>query len=514
MVFFHAEYLKGRILRAQGGLAAAFSALLHAAELLETIRSRLAGDELRVGFVRNKLEVYSHLMLLAERIAPASERIRLMFDFVERAKSRSLADQMASIGDIAPQALSESAESFQIRQELNALYHDLEKRQLDRLDTAFVRRRIATHEERLKHLVTEQSVNIRNISATADWTPVRLEILMEVLPQSAQIIEFFIAEHRVWAGVIGCGGTSFIDVGSIEPVQEASAFFNFQMSRMSRHSGNEALTSSAQSAALAHLQALYALLIKPIEPLLVAEDLVIVPHGILHSLPFHALYNGTQFLIDRFTVSYAPSATVFCLCRRATSRSRSGSLVMGVPTEANPGIADEVAGISSFLPHPKIFIGPNATTTALFERAGTSRFIHLASHGEFRRDNPLFSSIRLADGPITVLDLYRLNLNAELVTLSGCSTGAGTVAGGDEIVGLSRGLMRAGTRSVLLTLWDVHDASAAQWMMYFYQELFRRQHAAAAARNAMLRLRREWPDAYHWAPFTISGDALSRVVTE
>ena len=90
--------------------------------------------------------------------------------------------------------------------------------------------------------------------------------------------------------------------------------------------------------------------------------------------------------------------------------------------------------------------------------------MHIATHGMFRRDNPMFSSIRLGDGPLSVYDLYELRLSAELVTLSGCGTGLSVVVGGDEQLGLVRGLLYAGARAVLLTLWDAYDSSTADFM--------------------------------------------------
>src|SRR5437867_8276200 len=83
----------------------------------------------------------------------------------------------------------------------------------------------------------------------------------------------------------------------------------------------------------------------------------------------------------------------------------------------------------------------------------------------------LFSSIRLGSGPLSVIDLYQLRLSAELVTLSGCSTGLNAIVGGDELLGLARGLLYAGARAVLLTLWDAYDMSTSEFMASFYRHL-------------------------------------------
>ena len=97
--------------------------------------------------------------------------------------------------------------------------------------------------------------------------------------------------------------------------------------------------------------------------------------------------------------------------------------------------------------------------------------IHVAAHGFFRRDNPMFSAIQLGASRLTVFDLYELDLPSELVVLSGCGTGLGVVEGGDEQIGLVRGLLYAGAQTVVATLWDAQDESTRRFMEAFYRRL-------------------------------------------
>ena len=97
--------------------------------------------------------------------------------------------------------------------------------------------------------------------------------------------------------------------------------------------------------------------------------------------------------------------------------------------------------------------------------------LHLATHGDFRADNPLFSGLALADGSLTTLDCFNLRLRASLVTLSGCQTGRSVVSGGDELLGLTRALLSAGAASLVLSLWAVEDISTARLMEAFYRNL-------------------------------------------
>ena len=119
----------------------------------------------------------------------------------------------------------------------------------------------------------------------------------------------------------------------------------------------------------------------------------------------------------------------------------------------------------------------------------------------------MFSSIRLGDCFLSLFDLYQLRLPVELITLSGCSTGLNVVAAGDELIGLSRGFLHAGAQSLMLSLWNVHDKSTAEFMTAFYTLLQRGKTKVEALRAAMLRLRDIYPHCYYWAPFTLVGRA-------
>jgi CHAT domain-containing protein len=273
-----------------------------------------------------------------------------------------------------------------------------------------------------------------------------------------------------------------------------------------------AFGAQLHAATEAHLRELYAALIAPVRDRLRAEHLVVVPHDVLHFVPFHALLDGTRSLIDDFTVSYAPSSSVYHLCRSKPPSSGVGTVIMGVSDAGTPFILDEVRAVAAALPASELFIGADATARELQARGETSRFIHVATHGFFRRDNPMFSSIRLGDGPLSVYDLYQFRLSAELVALSGCGTGLSVVVGGDEQLGLVRGLLYAGARAVLLTLWDAYDGSTAEFMTTFYHELNKGRTKAQAVQQAMWTLREARQHPFYWAPFVLIGDAEAPAV--
>jgi CHAT domain-containing protein len=217
------------------------------------------------------------------------------------------------------------------------------------------------------------------------------------------------------------------------------------------------------------------------------------------------LHDGNSYLIDRFSVSYAPSATIYAMGKSKPAAELEDALVLGIPDALAPSIQAEVQAISGLLPGSRLFLGENATENVLRQYGPTSRFIHIATHGYFRQDNPMFSSIRLGDSHLSVYDLYHMRLPAEMVVLSGCATGMNAVMPGDELLGLVRGLLHTGAQSVVLSLWDVHDGSTTDFMIEFYKQLGKGSSRAAAMRSAMLALRSRYPHPYHWAPFSLIG---------
>src|SRR5207244_2643370 len=124
----------------------------------------------------------------------------------------------------------------------------------------------------------------------------------------------------------------------------------------------------------------------------------------------------------------------------------------------------------------------------------------------FRRDNPMFSSIQLGDTWLSLFDIYNLKTSASLVTLSGCGTGMSSVIAGDELLGLVRGFLYAGARSLVVSLWDVHDKTTAELMTGFYRSFAAGNSLASSLRSAMLAMKEQRSHPYYWAPFILIGE--------
>ena len=265
------------------------------------------------------------------------------------------------------------------------------------------------------------------------------------------------------------------------------------------------------------LTSLYGELIEPLEPLLneavgptsdgtgASRKLVIVPHGLLHRVPFHALFDGGSYLLERFEVSYAPSAKVYSLCEKRIPRGFDKTLVLSVADSSIPAVTEEAQAVVRHLPAAELLSDRQATVEALRSKAPGCGILHLACHGMFRVDNPMFSALKLYDGWLAASDVIRLDLAGALVTLSACESGRNEVFAGDELMGLTRAFLGAGATTLVASLWLVQDETTAELMEMWYEQLRKGVGRAAALRNAQLALKERWSHPYYWAPFVLIG---------
>ena len=269
------------------------------------------------------------------------------------------------------------------------------------------------------------------------------------------------------------------------------------------------------------LNKLYNLLVKPIAEFLSSRtrQITIVPYGPLHKLPFHALYDGSHYLVENFQVHYLPASSILMhLQTRARERALHSDsteiasqppLVLGfTENEYLQRIHDEAQTIASLL-NGRCYLDRDATIEKLIEQAPGSPIIHLATHGQSRLDAPNFSYIRLADGPLNAIDAFSMDLKAcELLTLSGCETGLALSGGGDEQLGLGRAFLAAGATSLVMSLWPVEDNATNELMRLFYQNLLRGESKGQALRVAQRQLMesKSYAHPYFWAAFRLVGN--------
>lgn len=256
--------------------------------------------------------------------------------------------------------------------------------------------------------------------------------------------------------------------------------------------------------------------------------LLIIPHGLLHYLPFHALLleDGLP-LVERAQVSYAPALLAWeTLQERRASRSGrwGGALACGVAdfgarAPELPEAEWEARRVASlFGGQSEVWLGEAATCERLAACSDAGRLadfdvVHLAVHARFDGKSPAQSRLLLSDGSLALPEVFRLRLGARLVTLSACETALSRLEPGDELLGLREALLFAGADALLVSLWPVNDRSTGQFMTRFYRKLLEQVRDgvadSVALASALAETQRDMiaagEPAYRWAPFVLVG---------
>jgi CHAT domain-containing protein/tetratricopeptide (TPR) repeat protein len=518
ILIYHARLLLGHALTRAGDSAGAYASYQVARDALETLRSRLNGEELKIAFVKNKGEVYERLVQLCLEGQAGTGGFEQAFALVEQAKSRTLFDLMFQ--PVHALAREEGSESHlahairELREELNWYYHLVELEQLRPGDNSDERlsafqREIGAREKEMARTVRELTLTGAPQSDLLAPSVYSLDAIRAALPSDTTLVEFFTVDDRIILCLVDRDRVEMAPVSLMSRVASQIRMMQFQFSKFRLGADylktfERALLTTTQ----AHLHEIFNELLAPVWAQLRGRRLVIVPHGALHYVPFHALYDGERYVTDACAVSYAPSASIYARCQQQPAGGGDGALVLGVADEQAPLIDAEAAAVAAALPGAQLCTGRDATEQVLRTAGRNSRIIHIASHGYFRPENPMFSGIRLGDTYLNVYDLYRLRLKADLVTLSGCATGANVAAAGDELLGITRGLFCAGAHTLLLSLWNVHDESTTALMTRLYRRIAEGVAPVDALRDTMRDLRSEHPHPYYWAPFVLTGKSL------
>ncbi|HZT44349.1 MAG TPA: CHAT domain-containing protein [Chthonomonadaceae bacterium] len=526
-----AERALGRHYLRQGDIQKAIHHFRAGVEALEEARTLVANEDLHVAFLSDKLAIYEDLvdaLLTRARRADLAEAL----ECVERSKSRLLLERIqTSLDRRAPDVFGTGASGAPERARLSALRAELSRsyHQLQALEEGAPQRRVGSAPDLLDRIAPLERAyraalhaqEMAGLAASpisfALSAPVPADRLCATLAADEMLVEYTIANGIVGAFVLSSDGLKVKrQVACLEEVAVAARRLRFQLNRVSLQAGYvQSHFTQMQSGIESALQELHTLLLAPLLPLLQTEQVVLVPHGPLHDLPFHAFYDGAEYALSRYEFLYAPSAAVwYAGVQRGRIREAGGRdckrqtdlLVMGVPEPQIARVATEVEQIAGLFPDAQAFCGPSATVEAFRAHAGHCRRLHLATHALFRSDNPLFSCLRFADGWLLARDLYEIPLHCDLATLSACRTGTAFVASGDELFGLTRGFLSAGARSVAASLWPADDTATAALMERFYTLLAQGVSRAAALRAAQRATRAEYPHPYHWAAFALFGE--------
>jgi len=491
-IYWMALFERGRLAEKDQDSAKAAELYVKAVNVIEQQRSTINIEASKIGFVGDKQAVYGRLIAVLIEQGRAAEA----FDYVERSKSRALVDMLAAKKDFAA---PDSAQAALVLAQLDAA--DLNARTQDdgakpEAKTAGVRnlqvaqQALQSAAPELSTLVTVTSVPSTELKALVGPD----ETLIEYYYQGTDLYAFLLDRERLLA----------MRLDATELASQVQTL---------RKTLEETESSAWQQGA----RALSPRRWQPLEKLVASKNLIIVAHGALHYLPFTALQDGSgQFLLDRYSLRFLPSASVLKFLRPVLQNRDGRLLALGNPDLDDPKLdlafaEGEAKLVASLYPTSRVLLRKDASESNFKKSGGVFSRIHFASHGKFQADEPLKSGLYLAkdkdnDGILTVGELYSMNLETDLVTLSACETGLGKIASGDDVVGLTRGFLYAGSRSIVASLWSVDDKATATLMQAFYANLAT-MNKREALRQAQIKARETFPHPFFWAAFQLTGRA-------
>jgi CHAT domain-containing protein len=506
------HYLNGCILEKAQKPQQAMQSFSYAIDIVNNIRSHLYVDELKSSFLQDKLELFENMVGLCIDSSKYLEALQ----YIEQAKVINLGNLLAYYLDreipvkLANPQLQKTF--INLLNELNwysshsaVVQDESESKSYD--DSYQINKRQNCEKELTEIFRRIQIENIEYAELT-QHNILDIKALQKTIKIDEIIIEYFFIKEQVFAFVITSKQTyvykNLLQESEIESILRG---FHFQIKKFSLNQTYiERYFSQLCESIKQYLVLLFDKLVRPIlTDNLTAKTLTIIPHGLLHYIPFHALHNKLNYLIEDYDISYAPSLTVYSLCLQKTTINTGSMLVLGLTDELTPEISSEVAMLKEVYSDTIALINEDATLINLRTHSANCRILHLASHCVVRPDNPLFSYLKLSDGELSFYNTFDLNLQAELVTLSACHTGINKVFPGDDLHGLMRGFLYAGTPAMIVSLWQVNDKASREFMSYFYKEFLTGKSKREALCQAQRKMLLKWKHPYYWAAFILIG---------
>ncbi|HEX6291498.1 MAG TPA: CHAT domain-containing protein [Herpetosiphonaceae bacterium] len=436
-------YRVGNVFKAQGRLDAAEMSYRKAIQGIEALRGDTEGEEIKIGILGTTQQVYEAMVLLCLERGHFAEA----FAYVERARSRAFLDTLAKKSPTLYAELDQPV----------ATLPDVQARLPER--ALLIEYFTIGVVPRGEHLINKLPADNTRLRAHLAFPP---EVVLFALTRDGFEV------HR-----------TPLDPNSLRPMpNDPGPGRRLLLPRL--------LTSLAKS------------LIEPVQHLLRdRSQLYLIPHGPLHYVPFMALRSESgHHLLDRDgpAIAMAPSATILlhnCLNRPHSQATDFLALGYNDVGERALNYAEAEARSVARLMDGEAWIGPEAKSERLIAEAHRVRWLHIAGHAVYKPQDPPASELHLgADDALTARTIIsRLDLEADLVTLSACTSGLSHVVPGDELLGLQRALLYAGAPAVVCTLWEANDLVALLVMERFYTDLRRGRSAAAALRDAQVAVR-------------------------
>lgn len=490
-----------RLKQGVGDTNAAVESYRQAIDTVEGLRAEIRLDQLKDGFLANKMDLYAGMVGLLVDLQQGDEA----FSVAERSRARNLIDilgrQRLSLNGTVDQELYDRQSRLREQiQEQEGLALQAAKPQDKAMYAKALERLQADYQDLLLDIERKKP----ELLSLVKVEPVSLATIRQQLEPGVVLLSYYqLADRLLCWRLERDQAKLFILPVPARELGETIAGYRRMLQNL------EPLEKNSRE--------LYdKLLAQPLAGLGEVKALGIIPHGSLHYLAFATLSDGRDYVVDRQQLFYLPAASVlrYTLSRRQPGK-RLRVLAIGNPDLGDRSLdlpfAEREAGTLHWnYPDVTTLTRERATESWVREHISEFGIIHLASHGEFDPVNPLFSAIRLApdkksNGKLEAEKIFGLNITADLVVLSACQTGLGDIRGGDDVVGMNRAFIFAGTHSLMSSLWRVSDVSTAILMKQFYRE-YTRGDKVGSLRKAMLHVKSRYPHPGYWGAFVLTGD--------
>jgi CHAT domain-containing protein len=523
---WEAGALAARAYARLGRLDSAVAAGRRAVAAVERLRGELASEALRATYVADRADVYGDLVLVLLRLG----RIDEAFTVADGARSRELLDQMsAARTTVASGAVPrELLDGDVLLRRIDALVQKLretgrgrprERGQVSDTAGAALAGELAAARSQYEDLLIRAAQVSPRAAAILGVRPPRLEEVRTALAADEVLVEYLITTDRLLVFTVTRASVAVVQTA----LDGATLTHRVRLLRELWGTPSARWRDGLETA-----RELHRALIAPLQrsgALRGATRLLLVPHGILRQLPFAALQDrrSGRFLSQDFSVSQLPSAASLPVLRHRSDNahvwSGGGEALAPFPNEL-PATAPEVEAVRASLPRMTVRLGRQASEAALRHALAGEGVVHVATHGILNTHSPMFSRLELArrgsqaedDGRLEVHELLGLSIGSPLVFLSGCETGAAVEWGDDPVRGtadltIAQAVLSAGASNVIVTLWRIDDAGAAEFASRFYRGLERLGAVAAlAAAQREMAADLRWASPYYWAGYTLSGE--------
>jgi CHAT domain-containing protein/Tfp pilus assembly protein PilF len=556
----HSKYLSmsresyfglGQCYEAQNEMVRALLYYEKSMETIEKIRGIIAFDIFKIGFARNKLSVYQHVLDILFSLYeahPTKAILDRMFQLVERAKARAFLESLmdARLDNTGPANNEFNEKKKEISQIISKAFWALAKPGLTKDAREQYELKLELAEERYLRMISDAKAESHESypAAVPEICGIH-RAQTQLLDEHTALLEYYVGEKRSYLFVITRNRSELFELPNSQSLQKSLKAY---LKMLSTPSGGPFLGIRAAERITRQLAF-------PLESPGYADidSLIIVPDGILHYVPYETLRTsmpkGPAFYVEKYDISYCPSASSLLVLKQKPFRSKplkrllafgapdykpgghSGEDVERTPAEVwreiythdgfslppLPFSKNEVQNVAGNFPSPRkdIFLGDEATESAV-KRLPLDEYqiIHFACHGFLDENFPLRSALVLSpdglgeeDGFLQAREVYDLKMNADLVVLSACQTAGRSLENSEGILGLPRTFFYAGARSVLSSLWLINDKTTASFMGDFYEFLVQGRGKSNALRMAKIRMLRS-PHSHpsYWGGFVLYGD--------